>query len=318
MLLSILKIIVIIILVILAVILIILLSLLLIPIQYEGKGSYKEKPDADIKVTWFPVLLMVIASYHENALVYIIKLLGGVIMTNKDAKISFLGNKLFSEKTAVDHEVDSDKNNDDVIESEITSSTKSEQEEQKLDNVNPEQEEKSDIVNPLLMKEDASRNEKKKITKKPVSFFEKIRSTIGNIKNKITRFVDNLRRINQKKDDLLKVYHSKRFEKAKKDVIIYLKKLIRVIKPRKLQGYIHFGMKDPASTGEIAGIIAMFIPLYDGYFQVVPEFEHACFEGNVYMKGRIRIVSILIIGLKIIFNKNLIKVMKKVQTIIER
>ncbi|MGN0437700.1 MAG: DUF2953 domain-containing protein [Lachnospiraceae bacterium] len=307
MLLSILKIIGIIILVILAIILFILLSLLLIPIKYEGKGSYKEKPDADIKVTWFPVLLKVIASYHEDELVYIIKLLGGVIMTNTDAKISFLGKKLFSEKTAVDHEGDSDKNNDDVIESEITSSTKREQEENK-----------ADITNPLLTKEAVSRNKKKKIAKKRISFFEKIRRTIENIKNKITRFIDNLRRINQKKDDLLKVYHSKRFEKAKKDVIIYIKKLIRVIKPRKLQGYIHFGMKDPASTGEIAGILAMFLPLYDGYFQVVPEFEHACFDGNVYMKGKIRIISILIIGLKIIFNKNLIKVMKRVQTIIER
>lgn len=301
MILSILKIIGIIILVLLAILLLILLEVLFIPIRYEFEGSYMEKADGDIKVTWFPVLLKAIVSFHDGKLIYIIKAFGGVIMTNTDAKLSFLGRKLFSEERdeAVSREDQKEmpvsaKTDDDIL-----------KESPRLESVKVE-ENKTETILP-----------KEKRVKKP-SVTEKIKDKWKDILHKIKRMVDNLKKMNEKKEDLLKVYHSKRFEKAKKDVILYVKQLFRIIKPDKLEGRVHFGLNDPAATGEIFGILAMFLPLYDGYFVLVPEFEYACTEGNIKGKGKVQIFPILMLGLKIIFNKNLIKVTKKVQTIIER
>ena len=48
-----------------------------------------------------------------------------------------------------------------------------------------------------------------------------------------------------------------------------------------------------------------------------PDFEKACFDGNLRGKGKIYLGAVLILLLKIVWNKNLIKVTKKVQTIIE-
>lgn len=61
----------------------------------------------------------------------------------------------------------------------------------------------------------------------------------------------------------------------------------------------------------------MFLPLYQGFLDVQPDFEKKCLDGNLKGKGKIYLFSIVKLALKVIFNKNLIKVTKKVQTIIE-
>lgn len=311
MILTILKIIGMILLVILAIILFVLLEILFFPIRYEAKGSYQEKANADVKITWFPVFLKVIASFHEGKFIYIIKAFGGIIMTNTDARLSYIGRKLFSEE---DDAKASAGDNQDMPGSE------NEGNKQIPSNESKEKDYKETSLSESFREPDSPTEKKlsKEYNKKRKSLTMIIKQKIEDFIGKLKRFVENLKKIKEKKDALLKIYHSKRFEKAKKDVILYIRKLFRIIKPGKLEGNVHFGLNDPASTGEIFGVLAMFLPLYDGHFQLVPEFEYACVEGDLYMKGKIRIFPILMLGIQIIFNKNLIKVAKKVQTIIER
>jgi len=160
----------------------------------------------------------------------------------------------------------------------------------------------------------------KKIFKKKKSkqsLIKRIRAKIESIRQKLKQLIEKLKKLNDKKDALLKVYHSKRFEVAKKDVIRYIKTLWKIIKPQRLEGYIHFGMNDPASTGQVLGIMAMFLVWYDEYLQVVPDFEKSCLDGYLKGNGKFRLFPIVKMIFKIMFNKNLIKVIKKVQTIIE-
>jgi len=49
----------------------------------------------------------------------------------------------------------------------------------------------------------------------------------------------------------------------------------------------------------------------------LPDFEKKCLDGNLKGKGKIFLFPIVKLILKVILNKNLIKVTKKVQTIIE-
>lgn len=289
MVLTVLKVIGIVLLVILAIIIFIVGVICLVPVRYMVDGKYEDMLNANIKVTWFPVLLKICLDVKDNKPFYTIKLLGGVIKTNTDAKVSWLGRKIFKEKEEV--------------------SEKSAQSDKPTTDKKSETGETSENVK-AIEKSDLQENEKKKTKKNLSQKIADLKAKWQNLKNKLATIKD-------KKDQLMKVYHSKRFEVAKKDVISYIRRLWRVIKPYEGEGYIHFGLKDPATTGEIVGILAMALPLYDAFLTVRPDFEEACFDGIVKAKGKIRIGSILVIGLSVIFNKNLIKVVKKVQNIIE-
>jgi hypothetical protein len=306
MILTVLKVIGIILLVILALIIFILSLLLFVPIRYRFSGEYFEKPDAEAVVRYAPVALKVFVQYRQDKLEYTVRLLGGVIMTNTGAKLSWLGRKLglndseeenYSE--SVSEELPTIVNDDDSVDTYVQTD--------KTEDTSDELNTKNDLL------DDAGqvKAEKKK------SLFEKIKEKFDGIVEKLKEIKSKLAKINKKREELLRVYNSKRFEVAKKDTIRYIKELLKSIKPNHLEGRIHFGMDDPALTGEILGGASLLLPLYDEFLDINPDFEKQCFDGILKGSGKIRLGSIVKIGLKVFFNKNLIKVTKKVQTIIE-
>ena len=310
MILTILKVIGIILLVILGILVCILFMVLGIPIRYQFDGKYDEKADLDAKVSWLPVLLKATVSFHDNKLRYIVKLFGGVIMTNTDARLSFLGRKLFS-----DTQPEADAGRKKTPDRERTT-----KEDMPLASEDVRKEDRTPAS--FRMEEDARTDDLEETAvqkkQKKESLFTRLKKKIADIRRKIRHFIESLKTINEKREDLQKVYHSKRFEIARKDVILYIKRLFHILKPDKLNGRLHFGLKDPASTGELSGVLAMFLPLYDGYFTIQPEFEYACLDGNITGRGKFSLCPIVLLAIKVIFNKNLIKVMKRVKTIIER
>lgn len=87
-----------------------------------------------------------------------------------------------------------------------------------------------------------------------------------------------------------------------KDNVIHL---WRKLKPRVLRGKVIFGAGDPCTTGEILGVAAMLYAAYGKGVQVVPDFETETIrlEGNLLVKGRISIITILIILIRIFLSK---------------
>lgn len=300
MILTVLKIIGIVLLVILGLLIFILGILLFVPIRYQFAGSSDSGLEADVMVKWMPVLLNVTASYKDKKAEYVIKLFGGVVMTNTDAKLSWLGKKFFS----FDEEKAEQKNSFVVISDEDEIFSKEEIHDES-------NESKQGDYNESIRRK---RKNSKKQNRSLAGYIQQKRKTI---RVKIHELIDKIKEINKKKENLLKVYHSKRFEVAKKDIICYMKQLLLIIKPDELEGNIHFGMEDPADTGQILGIAAMALPLYDEFLTIQPDFEQACIEGNLKGKGKVRLFPLVKLALKVIFNKNLIKVTKKVQTIME-
>lgn len=300
---TVLKIIGIIILIILGIIVFILLNLLMIPIRYKFDGRFYDEAYLDAKVSFLPLFLKASVLYNEGKFSYVVKLLGGVVMTNTNQKISWLGRWLFSEK----EEEPSGERESDIPKDETTD----------WDTIKPQQysdkqTDKDDFVKSetKLDKVDSVKSETKP---KENRFAQKIKQ----LKEKANQIIRNLKSINQKKEQLLRVYHSKRFAMAKKDVFLYLKKFLTIIKPKKLSGKVHFGFDDPALTGEVLGILSVFLFLYDPFLIVEPDFETPCVDGYLKGEGTIRLGSVVSLAIKALFNKNLIKVIKKVQTILE-
>ena len=73
-----------------------------------------------------------------------------------------------------------------------------------------------------------------------------------------------------------------------------LKKLLKAVMPRKISGYIDFGLEDPADTGMVLAVLgALCIPIPEK-LKVTPYFNEKKFECDVKISGRIFIIILLI------------------------
>lgn len=305
MILTVLKVTGIVLLVILGLLIFILGLLLFVPIHYRFAGSFYSGLQAESSVKWRPVMLNAVVSCENQEVRYVIRLFGQVVMTNTDKKVSWLGRRFFAFADEAE---------------DVFRESEDEAEETGMDWAEAGKHFEKESGEAVTGFQESSRRkigEKTEETSDRETLFQRIQGKIRAIRKKIHIVMDKLKEINKKKEALLKVYHSKRFELAKKDIIAYGREVFGIIKPDELEGFIRFGLDNPADTGQILGIISMVLPLYDGFLTVQPDFEEACLEGNLKGKGKIRLYSILKLALKVIFNKNLIKVTKKVQTIIE-
>ena len=164
----------------------------------------------------------------------------------------------------------------------------------------------------------------RELNKKAKSF----RFKISDFKNKINdvkrKFRDIKRSIYKAKTkakntkdrlgEYKKLYESKRFKKTfaflKKEVI----KLLKHILPRRCKGYIKFGFEEPDKTGKIYGYVAILYGISGKRlkkFDVIPEFERKVLEGNIDIKGHIRLIHVLILAIKVLLNRNIWIIKKK-------
>ena len=82
-----------------------------------------------------------------------------------------------------------------------------------------------------------------------------------------------------------------------------VKKLLKHILPTKLRASIVYGTGDPCSTGQILGVFGMLYGLYGDKLSVTPDFESQRFAGDLDAKGRIRLITILIIVIKLMLDR---------------
>ncbi len=97
-----------------------------------------------------------------------------------------------------------------------------------------------------------------------------------------------------------------------------IRKLIGHVLPKKLIGYVRFGLDDPGYTGRVLAAVAPFYPKYGKYFSVQPDFEDLVLEGKAELKGRVYLFYVAYIGLRAILNKNtkyVIRELKKLKEV---
>ncbi len=139
-----------------------------------------------------------------------------------------------------------------------------------------------------------------KFFKAIASFFRNIWYTIQNICDKIKKIADRI-------GYYLGVITSGEGRRTIALVKRELGNLLRHICPTSLSGQLRIGTDDPASTGQIAAIAGMLYPLYGNNVNITPVFDGKCFEGSLLLKGRIRVITLLRIGWRVYFNKDMKK-----------
>lgn len=122
-----------------------------------------------------------------------------------------------------------------------------------------------------------------------------------------------LRIIDKIKDILMKIKEVNAFLKKEenKEVFTLIKKnlliLLNHIKPKKVRGQITLGFDDPEKTGWALGALGMVFGFIGTGVTVVPDFEKSIIDGEIFIKGRIRIFNLLVIFLRCHRNRLKIK-----------
>ncbi len=102
-------------------------------------------------------------------------------------------------------------------------------------------------------------------------------------------------------------------KEACRDLKNYLMRLFQKIRPRRLSGEIVFGFDDPADTGQVLGVLALFLPAYKDTLHIVPDFEREIFLAEGEGEGRIRLVDVLYTVLCILRNKNIMRTWHRIR-----
>ncbi len=155
-------------------------------------------------------------------------------------------------------------------------------------------------------------------------FFHKLKSIIIKIKDFFTGIKLKSENITDKLKKLYDIYSLVKVffqDENNKLGLKYgynnLKGLLRHIKPRKVIANIEFGTGDPSSTGQILGVAAVFMGIYGNSVKIIPDFENEVIIGDFYCRGRIQSLVLLIIGIKVIRNRNIKTLIKNFQTLKE-
>lgn len=136
-------------------------------------------------------------------------------------------------------------------------------------------------------------------------FFENIQYTIRNFCDKIKAAFNNIQYYRE-------VLESDAFRSSLQLCKGELGRVLRKLKPDKFEADLIVGMEDPATTGEILAIFGILYPLIGQHVRIVGDFECDAthIEGELYIRGRIRVFTFIRMALRLYFNQDIRKMLR--------
>lgn len=158
------------------------------------------------------------------------------------------------------------------------------------------------ILEDLQEVENDKKQNRKSLKEKILYTRQKICDKINKMRQKIKDILTNMKKY-------VGILQSEAFKESFASCKDSLARLFRMIKPRKVKIKGTAGLGSPDTTGYMCAAIGVISPFFKKQIQVIPDFENYVIEGNAVIKGRIYLFVILIIAIKLFFDKNIRKVM---------
>lgn len=316
-LLLILKIIGIILLCILGILILTVLCLLFVPIRYRIEAVRKEGEGelpvmVHVKVTWLLHLLNVVVRYTGKLFIRIRVMIFPVYRSPKPERSAKKQKKREKRKKAEDRQEANEAGNDAENRAESTAPMPTNDTVAKQGDAVTAEEERSDSAEDA---EEKNKSQKPSILDRLRAFFQKILAflkktleAITNIQYTIRHFCDRMKAAWNAVEFRYEVLTSDRFKEAWKLCQTELGRILKHIRPKKIEADIVVGMDDPATTGEILAICGMLYPLIGSHVNVTGNFEKKCLEGRIFMKGRVSSFVLLWAAFRLYRNRNLKKI----------
>ena len=141
-------------------------------------------------------------------------------------------------------------------------------------------------------------------------FYEKVEKFINGIISKFDVISDKYDKIKRELRFWDKMINDTR-NKAAVDVLKnQLIRLLVLIRPRRIKGFIHFGFEDPATCGKVLMYLSMIYPHLPRKLVFDPSFEDTDIYGNVLIKGRIYLAVIAVCLIRMYFNKDIKRMLR--------
>lgn len=155
--------------------------------------------------------------------------------------------------------------------------------------------------------------QKTSVFEKLKKFFRAIAAFFRNIWYTIRNICDKIKEIMQLIDYYLDVLGSDEGKRTISLLKSQLGALLKHICPTKVCGQFQIGMEDPAAAGQIAAIAGMLYPIFGNHIHIETVFGEKRFSGNLFIKGRIRIITLIRIAWRVYFNKDIKKFLRKLK-----
>lgn len=313
-------------LILLGLVLLLVFLIFLAPFRYTIDAQYYGDVKAVGRIQWLCFVLDLKGMYGNNRFLYYLKSFGFMISTNDENDKHF---RAVPEEALTEGEAEEKKQEDESEKLPVTVL------EDDFEAFEREQEAKEQQ---LIQKEAPALPQKKSILRQihdgiaaglewivtiPMRIHYKISEFMARILDFFADLAENMNRVIKKKDSVLQKITKVRALLAKphvrkvwKDCRRLLTKLWKHIRPRKLQGTVHFGLEDPSKTGQLLGIAAMLYPVYRNQFVIAPDFEQQIFEGKIYARGRVQLGRMIFLGLRFMLTRDFFKTVQEVRTII--
>lgn len=172
----------------------------------------------------------------------------------------------------------------------------------------------------LLTKRKIAKKSTKKRRKKRKKGFRKLLQEIKNlisvIRQRLTELYHKQTTIKEQLYNIKNIISEETNKSALLHVLQEFKMIMGHFVPRKAYGELSFGMKDPARTGQILGILSMF-PFWTRYrINLIPDFQSDLFyvKGELDIKGHIRCWHFLLSLFRLIKDKNIRTFITQIRT----
>ncbi|RGY01570.1 DUF2953 domain-containing protein [Blautia sp. OF03-15BH] len=146
------------------------------------------------------------------------------------------------------------------------------------------------------------------------NFFRKLWAVFLAVGQQLKRQAEKLRRLFHSLSELkaklshyIEIWQEEETQTLIRSLKGYLFYLLHHIRPRRGRGYLKYGFPDPALTGQLTGLFYVLRPLAFSELALEPVFEtdEILLEGDLVIRGHIRLVHLVRVGLKLLFDKNL-------------
>ena len=146
-------------------------------------------------------------------------------------------------------------------------------------------------------------NKTVKKTKKKFNIISRIKKGLETLRAKWKAFKDRLKSLNIKKDTVIKFLNADGTLSGAGYLLTQGKRLLRMIFPKKIKGWLRFGTGDVYTEGQYLSYLCLLYPLYEGKVEIEPEWDKEVLEGDMFFSGRIIMFIILLVTLKVLFSK---------------
>lgn len=300
--------------IILAIVAGLILLVLMVPFRYKGKGSLDNEFSAKFTTGWLGFLIRFKALYEKGNIRYAFRIAGVPI---KKGKINI---KDFTDKSDFKDDLDEDLTEEfekdtpegeefffELVEKFEDESEKSDNNDSGKDSAINESRKDSEEENNSETGKHSGRFTVRNFIGQLKSIFTSVRDTIKNIRKEKIVITKKIKRT-------IKILKSKEAKEVYEFLKINIKKLINHVKPDKIKADINFGFKSPDKTGKFLAVMGMLLAalkVNTENIEIVPDFQEKKMNGSFEFSGHFVLIYVLIISIKIYFNRRVHYIIEK-------